>query len=748
MFAIKFLSQRTKPLGKFSTRSFARLEWANQTRVALTALGLAGCVIAFRLAGLLQGWELATLDQFLQLRPTEPIDDRIIIVGITEADLRAVGMHPIPDRVMATLLTKVQAAQPRAIGLDLYRDLPVESGHADLLEAYRQMPNLVGIWRIADGESLEVPAPPILGERNQVGFNNVVHDQDDKVRRAMLYWKPKNAPKARASFALVLALKYLEGYGIKPVSAEDPSHSLKLGDAIFRRLTADDGAYVRADSGGYQILINPRGGANTFRFVSLIDILNDRVSPEMLRDRIVLIGYTAVSINDFVYNSYSSSLFRAPQTVSGIELQANIISQLISTTQNQRPLISTWSEWAECLWIGLWAWLTASLCARVPSLRKFLLFWILGLTGLVGGSYLLLTVGYWIPVVPPLLSSGAAAIAAIAHQARLQEELRRSKDFLNSIIDTIPDPVFVKDKTHRWIVLNAAYANFLGYSLDELAEQSDYTVFSEKEAHQFRQHDDSVFKTQQSHQNEETFTDRAGVAHTIETKRSLHKDAAGNLFLVGVIRDITARKQMENDLKRTTVELALSNAELLRSTTQLNHLANHDALTGLPNRNLFQERLAQAIARSQQTDELIGILFADLDGFKHINDSLGHDIGDFLLKAVAQRLVGCLRGSDTIARIGGDEFIIILPAIPSAEDAERVAEKLLSTLAQPFAIREHRISVTSSIGISIYPTNANDADELIKSADVAMYQAKQAGKSRYRFAQNQQNWASLPVSQP
>jgi diguanylate cyclase (GGDEF)-like protein/PAS domain S-box-containing protein len=552
------------------------------------------------------------------------------------------------------------------------------------------------------------------------------------VRRGLLYWKTKASTKAHQSFALALALKYLEVDNIKPKPAEDQSRNLQIGKAIFRRFAADDGGYVRSDSGGYQILMNPRGGANTFRSVSLIDVLENRVAADAFRDRVVLIGYTAISVNDFVYTAYSGSVLSAPQQISGIELQANLVSQLISAVQDQRPLISTWSEWVEWLWIVLWAWLSASLYWRVRSLWKFLPLWILSSTSLLSGGFLLLTLGYWIPVVPPFLASGVAAIAMIAHQARLQEELRRSKDFLSSIINTIPDPVFVKDKSHRWVVLNDAYAGFLGYPANDLIGQSDYDVFSSQEADQFWHHDSSVFKTHKAQQDEETFIDQAGTAHYIETKRSLHQDAAGNVFLVGVIRDITERKCIENELRRTTAELALSNAELLRSTTQLSHLANHDPLTGLPNRNLFQERLAEAIDWAQQNNELVGVLFADLDGFKQINDSLGHDVGDYLLQAVAQRLIGCLRASDTVARVGGDEFIIILPAIPSTQDAARVAEKLLSTLAHPFAIQEHRISVTSSVGISIYPTDADDLDGLIKVADVAMYKAKQAGKSRYR----------------
>ncbi len=191
---------------------------------------------------------------------------------------------------------------------------------------------------------------------------------------------------------------------------------------------------------------------------------------------------------------------------------------------------------------------------------------------------------------------------------------------------------------------------------------------------------------------------------------------------------------MEEELKQTAADLRRSNAELQRSATQLNYAANHDALTGLPNRKLFYERLHQAIAWAATNERQVGLLFLDLDGFKQVNDTLGHDMGDLLLRAVATRLTNCLRSSDTVARLGGDEFTVILPAIPSTQDAARVAEKLLATLAQAFLLQGQTITVTTSIGISLYPSHGQDLETLIKAADNAMYAAKQAGKNGYTIA--------------
>ncbi len=704
-----------------------------ERRTLLTSIGVTTCVIAVRLTGLLQSWELAALDQFFQLRPPEPPDHRVVIVGIDEPDLRRVGQFPIPDNQLAELINRLAAAKPRVIGLDIYRDLPVEPGHQHFLKTLKETPNLVGIEHMSDEDAPDVPPPPVLLSA-QVGFNNIVHDSDDKVRRALLYSKQEDSKKARQSFALALALMYLKAEGLTPQTATDNTGYLQLGNAVFRRFTAYDGSYIHADDGGYQILLNPRGPANTFDYVSMTDVMQGAVPAEVFRDRVILIGYTAVSLNDFVLMSYSSRLIGAPRPIPGVELHASVVSQIISAAKDGRPLIATWSEPAEWLWILVWASVGATISWKLRSLRTALpaltatgaSLLVIGFSGLI--------VGWWIPVVPPMLAIAGSAIVTTAHIARQQEELRRSKEFLNTIINTIPDPIYVKDRQHRWIVLNRAFGNFLNQPLETLIERSGYDIFPEDAAKLFHHYDELVFTTRETHQNEDFFTDANGTTRYLETKRSLHQDAAGNLFLVAILRDITERKRMEEDLKRTATELIRSNAELQKSAHQLSHLANHDSLTGLPNRKLFYERLKQAIEWAADCQQLVGLLFLDLDGFKQINDSNGHDVGDLLLKAVAQRLNGCLRGSDTVSRLGGDEFTVILPAIPSAQDAARVAEKVLSTLAQPFMIENHEIAVTSSIGISLYPQNAQDVETLVKEADNAMYQAKQRGKSCYEFS--------------
>ena len=347
--------------------------------------------------------------------------------------------------------------------------------------------------------------------------------------------------------------------------------------------------------------------------------------------------------------------------------------------------------------------------------------------GITGVTYLAFLQGWWIPVIPANLVLVGSAGVIIAHFAHLQGELKRSTDFLQSIINTIPDPIFVKNKDHQKIVLNQAYAKFVGYPLNVLMDKDDAELFPKHEAELFRQQDELAFHTSWEQENEEQLTDAYGVTHYIATKRSLHQDAAGNLFLVGVIRDITERKLLEDNLKQIAAELKRSNAELRVS-------AEHDPLTGLPNRTLFNERLSQSLEWAESQNRLVALLFLDLNDFKDVNDHQGHHIGDLLLKTVANRLKGCLRGSDTVSRLGGDEFTVILPGIPSKSDAARVAQKILDTITQEIVLEGHHLSITTSIGISFYPTDTQDQETLIKLADTAMYRAKTAGKNLYEFA--------------
>src|SRR6185437_7080383 len=169
------------------------------------------------------------------------------------------------------------------------------------------------------------------------------------------------------------------------------------------------------------------------------------------------------------------------------------------------------------------------------------------------------------------------------------------------------------------------------------------------------------------------------------------------------------------------------------------HLAQHDSLTDLPNRLLLNDRLNQALALAHRNDQRLALLFLDLDRFKSINDSLGHAIGDRLLQSVAERLVTCVRSSDTVSRQGGDEFVILLPQVTQPADAVVAAQKILLALSTPYRIDRQDLQLAASIGIVIYPEDGTEADTLLKHADLAMYRAKESGRNTYRFFEPDMN---------
>ncbi|MBD0346216.1 MAG: CHASE2 domain-containing protein, partial [Coleofasciculus sp. Co-bin14] len=232
--------------------------------VLIAAPSVAGLLIGLRLAGWLQGVELAALDEFFRLRPTEPVDSRIVIVEVNEADIQKAGQWPISDATLAKLLEILKQQQPRAIGLDIYRDLPVEPGHQELVKLFESTPNLIGIQKVVGGSSgSAVNPPPALSKLGQVGANDFVVDNDGKIRRSLFSLKDTKSGQLIQSFGVALALRYFKAEGIEPK---------EIDPAIFPAFDANDGGYVRADAGGYQILSNFRNLRQGFRTISMTQV--------------------------------------------------------------------------------------------------------------------------------------------------------------------------------------------------------------------------------------------------------------------------------------------------------------------------------------------------------------------------------------------------------------------------------------------------------------------------------------------
>lgn len=206
------------------------------------------------------------------------------------------------------------------------------------------------------------------------------------------------------------------------------------------------------------------------------------------------------------------------------------------------------------------------------------------------------------------------------------------------------------------------------------------------------------------------------------------------------LEDLVSRMREANEnLVIATIRAQIKSDELQQANEKISHLSQHDFLTGLPNRVLLNDRIAQAIGLAIRHGTHLAVLFMDLDHFKHINDSLGHETGDKLLQSVARVLTACLRGSDTVCRLGGDEFVILMTEDSFADTAALTADKILAALTAAHFIAGQELHVTTSIGISIYPADGEDAETLLKNADTAMYQAKKAGRNNYLFFESDMN---------
>jgi len=307
----------------------------------------------------------------------------------------------------------------------------------------------------------------------------------------------------------------------------------------------------------------------------------------------------------------------------------------------------------------------------------------------------------------------------ITEQKQAAKQIEGQRIFLRQIIDTNPDFIFAKDREGRFTLANQAVADNYGTSVEELLGKTDSDFNSNlHEVDAFRQDDLDVIQNQvEKIIPEEVITNASGQTRWLQTvKRPLQVAETGEIQVLGVSTDITARKRAEE---------------------QLIHNAFHDSLTGLPNRALFLDRLGRAMERyKRHAKPSLAVLLLDFDHFALINDSLGHAVGDHLLIAASSRLEICLRSMDTIARIGGDEFIILLEDLTNITDATVIANRILDEMATPFNLLGQKVVITTSIGIVVASSSYESPEEILRDADIAMNRAKQQGRSRFTLFSN------------
>lgn len=391
--------------------------------VVLTSVVVTGVIVGLRQLGALEGAELDAYDQLVRSRPESEPSDRLLVVGISEEDIRNYNQFPITDATLATLLKKLADYQPRVIGIDIGRDVPIGEGREDLIQVIEQNDNMVAACVMSSAtEPGTPPAPGVPPER--VGFADMQLDRDQVIRRTALVSFPpfmeplpenphlcQDPDNLLYSLPFQLALSYLETEGIEE-ELTTPEEFIKLDSTIFPPLEDQSGNYSYTGAFDYQIMIN-WSGENAIDQVTLTDVLEGNIDPNLVKDRVVLIGYTASTANDDFATPFSAAA-QDRVLMPGVVLHAQVVSQILSTVLEGRPLIWYWSQGSEILWIFLWSVVGGTLAWKIRRP------WILIPVALVAGG-VLYGISYavfvqqagWIPLVPPAIGLALTTFSVV-----------------------------------------------------------------------------------------------------------------------------------------------------------------------------------------------------------------------------------------------------------------------------------------------------------------------------------------------
>ncbi len=372
-------------------------------------------LLGLRVTGNLEYLELAAYDWQIRVRPpTAGVAPRVVIVKVTEEDINRLGQWPLSDAILARVLERLVLYEPRAVAVDIYRDVPVPPGHEVLKNVLTSHGQIIGAKKFPNENSPGVAPPPALEGTEQIGFTDMLVDPGGIVRRALLFLD--DGQTVSYSMALRAALLYLQAEGIAVQGDPDNPAHIRFGPTTIRPFEAHDGGYVLADAGGYQFLLDYRENEDAFPTITISQLIDGTFDPGDLRDQVILVGVAAESVKDFFYTPYSRA-----SAVHGVTLHAHIVSQLLRTAIDGDVPIAIISDTRESLWILSWCLLGGMLGLLMRSAWRFALAATAGLivlTLIVQGLFVL---GWWIPLVPPGLGwigSAALVMAYVSSQEK------------------------------------------------------------------------------------------------------------------------------------------------------------------------------------------------------------------------------------------------------------------------------------------------------------------------------------------
>lgn len=436
---------------------------------------ITGLIVTGTQLGLFRILEWATLDQFFRLRPQEAIDKRIVIVTIDEPDINYVKQWPMSDAIMAKILQNIKAQQPRTIAIDIFRDIPVEPGHQELVKVFKSTPNLLGV----ESTYPSIAPPPTLAKLGQVATIDLFLDTDGKIRRGVVLLDKDGTLKQ--GLGIKVALNYLKKEGIKLKALNSEKHIYGLGKATFFPLSGNDGEYNESELGGYQILLNYRGRVKNFTTISMTEVLKNRIPPDLMRDRIVFLGpgSKAPSLKDSYLTPYSSNIFDSIELMPGVFIHANLTSQILSSALENRPMLRPTMKPINWLLIFLWSGYSATLGSLYIRYRWLSLGGIL-LAGVIifSSSYIAFLLGWLVPVFTPIIAVVAAAVVSIGQVLwqNLMLSYHQLEDYARNLeekVEARTQELFLEKERTEQLLLNIlpkSIAEKLKYNPTSIAE--------------------------------------------------------------------------------------------------------------------------------------------------------------------------------------------------------------------------------------------------------------------------------------
>ena len=668
---MKRLLRRLRPRGEAMSLGVAL--------IALTLLALG--------TGLLARVDTLIYDMAMRLRHAPPPDD-IVIVAIDDKSLRKLGQWPWPRALHAELVTRLSEAGARVIGLDIMFSEPGTDDRA-LASAIAASGRVVlPVFPDSSGaDSLRevMPVPPLANAANKLGHVDVELDEDSIARS--VYLKGGLGSPVWPSFALAM----LEHHNAE---AWQSLPGTRHPDGT----TTQPGMWLR----DYRLDIGFDGPPGHIRRISYADALSDTPLIAGLAGKFVLVGMTAAGLGRTLATPVSGTA----QPMAGVEFHANALANL-----RHESWIRSVTGAPHALLLALVALLPALLYPRFDPRQGMFTCAALLLATLTVPVGLHTLANVWIAPAPALLALLVSyplwswwRIEATARTLRAEREIARAT------LNAIGDAVVTTDRNGVISYMNPVAERLSEHPQREAIGRHISSVFWSPQ--QFERDKLAAAITQALHENRAV----RSPSHATLTRR------LGDPLLVR----ITASPIDPIGGVSPGAVIALHDlTETQTLTRQISHQATHDALTELPNRELLVDRLAQAIAGASRHGGIVALMFVDIDGFKHVNGSIGHAGGDELLRQLALRLDAVGRADDTIARWDGDQFAIMAAGLASPELAAQLARKFLGVNDEPYIVQNQEIHLTASVGISLYPDDAGDIETLLRHADVALHRSKQ-----------------------